>query len=75
MVENKTEQVASEELDIEIVEEATDKNEAQGVVQSDDELDEYTKGVSKRVNKLTQRAKEAEQRAQYLEQVAAQKDA
>ena len=44
-------------------------------VQSDDELDEYTKGVSKRVNKLTQRAKEAEQRAQYLEQVAAQKDA
>jgi hypothetical protein len=75
MVENKTEQVASEELDIEIVEEATDKNEAQAVVQSDDELDEYTKGVSKRVNKLTQRAKEAEQRAQYLEQVAAQKDA
>ena len=75
MVENKTEQVASEELDIEIVEEATDQNEAQAVVQSDDELDEYTKGVSKRVNKLTQRAKEAEQRAQYLEQVAAQKDA
>ena len=72
MVENKTEQVASEELDIEIVEEATDQN---AVVQSDDELDEYTKGVSKRVNKLTQRAKEAEQRAQYLEQVAAQKDA
>lgn len=71
MVENKTEQVASEELDIEIVEEATDQN---AVVQSDDELDEYTKGVSKRVNKLTQRAKEAEQRAQYLEQVAAQKD-
>ena len=30
MVENKTEQVASEELDIEIVEEATDKNEAHG---------------------------------------------
>ena len=58
MVENKTEQVASEELDIEIVEEATDQNEAQAVVQSDDELDEYTKGVSKRVNKLTQRAKE-----------------
>lgn len=75
MVENKTEQVASEELDIQIVEEATDQNEAQAVVQSDDELDEYTKGVSKRVNKLTQRAKEAEQRAQYLEQVAAQKDA
>jgi len=72
MVENKTEQVASEELDIEIVEEATDQN---AVVQSDDELDEYTKGVSKRVNKLTQRAKEAEQRAQYLEQVSAQKDA
>lgn len=72
MVENKTEQVASEELDIQIVEEATDQN---AVVQSDDELDEYTKGVSKRVNKLTQRAKEAEQRAQYLEQVAAQKDA
>ena len=75
MVENKTEQVASEELDIQIVEEATDQNEAQAVVQSDDELDEYTKGVSKRVNKLTQRAKGAEQRAQYLEQVAAQKDA
>jgi len=70
MIEN-TEQVESQELDIEIVEEPI----SDGVVQSDDELDEYTKGVSKRVNKLTQRAKEAEQRAQYLEQVASQKDA
>jgi len=70
MIEN-TEQVESQELDIQIVEEPI----SDGVVQSDDELDEYTKGVSKRVNKLTQRAKEAEQRAQYLEQVASQKDA
>ena len=54
MVENKTEQVASEELDIEIVEEATDQN---AVVQSDDELDEYTKGVSKRVNKTYSKSK------------------
>jgi len=71
MTENKTEQVAPEELDIEIVEEVSD----QKVVKSDDELDEYTKGVSKRVNKLTQRAKEAEERAHYLEQIASQKDA
>lgn len=71
MIENNAEQVESQELDIEIVEEPI----SDGVVQSDDELDEYTKGVSKRVNKLTQRAKEAEQRAQYLEQVASQKDA
>ena len=71
MIENNAEQVESQELDIQIVEEPI----SDGVVQSDDELDEYTKGVSKRVNKLTQRAKEAEQRAQYLEQVASQKDA
>lgn len=71
MIENNAEQVESQELDIQIVEEPI----ADAVVQSDDELDEYTKGVSKRVNKLTQRAKEAEQRAQYLEQVASQKDA
>ena len=71
MIENNAEQVESQELDIQIVEEPI----SDGVVQSDDELDEYTKGVSKRVNKLTKRAKEAEQRAQYLEQVASQKDA
>ena len=71
MIDNQTEQVAPEELDIEIVEEVSD----QKVVKSDDELDEYTKGVSKRVNKLTQRAKEAEERAHYLEQIASQKDA
>jgi hypothetical protein len=74
MTENQTEQVATEELDIEIVEEASDQTDEAKVVKSDDELDEYTKGVSKRVNKLTKRAKEAEQRAHYLEQIASQKD-
>jgi len=74
MTKDKKEQVDSEELDIEIVEEATNQSDEKAVVQSDDDLDEYTKGVSKRVNKLTKRAKEAEQRAHYLEQIAAQKD-
>tara|TARA_R110000751_G_scaffold250835_1_gene350341 strand:- start:53 stop:967 length:915 start_codon:yes stop_codon:yes gene_type:complete len=72
MIDNQTEQVVSQELEennIQIVEDSINE------VTSDDELDEYTKGVSKRVNKLTQRAKEAEQRANYLEQVASQKDA
>jgi hypothetical protein len=72
MIDNQTEQVVSQELEennIQIVEDSINE------VTSDDELDEYTKGVSKRVNKLTQRAKEAEQRANYLEQVAFQKDA
>jgi len=77
MIDNQTEQVVSQELEednIQIVEDSIDQN-GDPVVTSDDELDQYTKGVSKRVNKLTQRAKEAEQRAQYLEQVASQKDA
>jgi hypothetical protein len=72
MIDNQTEQVVSQELEennIQIVEDSINE------VTSDDELDEYTKGVSKRVNKLTQRAKEAEQRANYLEQLAFQKDA
>lgn len=72
MIDNQTEQVVSQELEennIQIVEDSINE------VTSDDELDEYTKGVSKRVNKLTQRAKEAEQRANYLEQVASQQDA
>ena len=40
---------------------------------SEEELDRYTKNVSKRVNKLNQRAKEAENRALQAEQLLAQK--
>tara|TARA_R100001480_G_scaffold68677_2_gene80012 strand:+ start:1351 stop:2283 length:933 start_codon:yes stop_codon:yes gene_type:complete len=66
--EEEVEVVISNDVD------ATNETQTDNTVSTDDELDEYTKGVSKRVNKLNQRAREAEERAQYFEQQAVQKD-
>lgn len=65
--ENKIEK--EEEIQIEVVDDAV-----QQTVSSDDELSEYTKGVSKRINKLNARAREAEARAQQAEQLAQQRE-
>ena len=68
MIEN-TEQTQPEEenISISVVEDA----EAQ---QPQDELDEYTKGVTKRINKLNQRNRQTEERAQQLESLVQQQD-
>ncbi len=74
MIENEnTAEAVEEEIEVQIVEDAPEGQEG-GAVNDDDELERYTKSVSKRINKLNQKTKQAEERAQYLEQVALQKD-
>ena len=68
MIEN-TEQTQPEEENISIsVEEDAEAQQPQ------DELDEYTKGVTKRINKLNQRNRQTEERAQQLESLVQQQD-
>lgn len=64
----KAEQQAEEEIQIEI------SDEAEKPQQSDDELSEYSKRVSRRVNKLNARAREAEERAATAERVAQERE-
>ena len=68
MIEN-TEQTQPEEENISIsVEEDAEAQQPQ------DELDEYTKGVTKRINKLNQRNRQTEERAKQLESLVQQQD-
>ena len=73
MIENNASaesQPEEEEINIEIVDDPTE-----GAQSSDgDEVDRYTKAVSKRINKLNRKNREAEARAQQLEQLAYQKE-
>ena len=66
-------QPEAEELEVEVVDsvETESKSEA---VSTDDELENYTKGVSKRINKLNERNRAAEEKAARLEQMLAQKE-
>lgn len=71
MIENQNaEQMEEEQVSIEVTEDPVEGSGGDG-----DELENYTKSVSKRINKLNQRHREAEQRAQQLEQIALQKEA
>ena len=65
-VENAN-QAPEEEITIEITEDAAQGGEPEG-----DELERYTKSVSKRINKLNAKTREAEQRAQQYEAMLAQ---
>ena len=67
MIENESQQ-AEEEIQIEIADEAEQPQ------QSDDELNEYSKRVSRRVNKLNARAREAEERAAAAERLAQERE-
>ena len=70
--ENKME---TEVADIEVeVTESKTQNDAVSEPSSDDELEKYTKSVSKRINKLNARNKAAEEKAAKLEEQLAQKD-
>tara|TARA_R110000796_G_scaffold174018_1_gene290982 strand:+ start:2775 stop:3728 length:954 start_codon:yes stop_codon:yes gene_type:complete len=72
MIENQNAERAEEEqVSIEVVDDPVEQDEAGG----GDELENYTKSVSKRINKLNQKNREIEARAQQLEQIALQKDA
>tara|TARA_R110002020_G_scaffold80362_4_gene200597 strand:+ start:1580 stop:2539 length:960 start_codon:yes stop_codon:yes gene_type:complete len=73
MIENQNaEQIEEEQVSIEVTEDPVEGSEA---VSDGDELENYTKSVSKRINKLNAKHREAEQRAQQLEQIALQKEA
>ena len=69
-VENTAPEVKEEEIEIVIDENSRDGQE----VGNDDELERYTKSVSKRINKLNQKNREAEEPARYLEALAMQKE-
>ena len=70
--ENKME---TEVADIEVeVTESETQNDAVTEPSSDDELEKYTKRVSKRINKLNARNRAAEEKAAQLEEQLAQKD-
>mgnify|MGYP003111363451 FL=1 len=72
-IENEQNQVQPEveEIEVEVTE-----SEQQDVAapSSDDELENYTKGVSKRINKVNAKRREAEEKAARLEQELLQKD-
>ena len=64
-MEEAKEQIQEEEINISVVEDSQDEAQvADKAVDSDEELDRYTKGVSKRINKLNKRTREAEERAE-----------
>ena len=63
-----------EELEVEVVEQVENGEAKAESVSTDDELENYTKGVSKRINKLNERNRAAEEKAARLEQMLAQKE-
>ena len=63
-----------EELEVEVVDQVETAEAKAEPVSTDDELENYTKGVSKRINKLNERNRAAEEKAARLEQMLAQKE-
>ena len=74
MIENNQaeELPENEEIEIEIVDDPPEGEELKS--SSEDELENYTKSVSKRINKLNAKNKQAEERAAQLEQIALAKE-
>jgi len=74
MIENNQaeELPENEEIEIEIVDDPPEGEELKS--SSEDELENYTKSVSKRINKLNAKNKQAEERASKLEQIALAKE-
>ena len=74
MIENNQaeELQENEDLEIEIVDDPPEGEEVKS--SSEDELENYTKSVSKRINKLNAKNKQAEERAAQLEQIALAKE-
>ena len=67
---NENQVQAEEELVVDVVETTTDETQTEATEANsggDDELDKYTRGVSKRINKLNDKIREAEIRASAAE--------
>lgn len=62
----------SEDLQIQVMDDPVEETAAQTA--PDDELENYTKSVSKRINKLNAKTRQAEERAQQMERLAMQKE-
>ena len=67
-------QPEAEELEVEVVDQVETADAKSESVSTDDELENYTKGVSKRINKLNERNRAAEEKAARLEQMLAEKE-
>ncbi len=74
MSEEQVEQKQEEEIAFTVVDD-TVVSQTTATVDSDDELDKYTKNVSKRINNLNKKTRQAEERALQAERLLAQKDA
>ena len=69
-IENDNQVQAQEELVVDVVETTETPTESEAVEANsggDDELDKYTRGVSKRINKLNDKIRQAEMRAEEAE--------
>ncbi len=69
MTEEQIEQIQEEEIQVSVVEEPTAE------VASEEELDQYTKKVSKRINKKNQQIRAEKDRAEQAERMVAERDA
>ena len=69
MTEQQAEQIQEEEIQVSVVEEPTAE------VASEEELDQYTKKVSKRINKKNQQIRAEKDRAEQAERMVAERDA
>jgi len=75
MIENTAQEAENKKPEEEIAVEVTDDNPAPQQAEGDsDELEKYTKGVSKRINKLNAKTRAAEERAAQLERLAMEKE-
>ena len=72
-IENKENQIQPEVEDIEV--EVTESESGVQSASSDDELENYTKSVSRRINKLNARNRAAEEKAAALEAALQQREA
>ena len=75
MIENTAQETEKttpeEEIAVEVTEDSAVSTESEG---GGDELEKYTKGVSKRINKLNAKTRAAEERAAQLERLALEKE-
>ena len=75
MIENAAKQAEEDQVDIEITEDLPEgEAQPQAQASNEDELERYTKQVSRRINKLNAKQREAEERAANLERLAMQKE-
>ena len=71
MIENSKEAV-EQDIEISVEEDSVDAKEQ--VASEEQELDKYTKGVSKRINKLNAKTRAAEERAALAERIAQERE-